>query len=81
MTRLEASSRRQRMDPGAFGAVVERFAAHLAGLGHTPLTVAAYLDSSRHFGGWLRRTGVCPEQIDDDVIARFAKLYGGGLWT
>ena len=73
MTRLEASSRRQRMDPGALSAAVERFVAHLAGLGHTPLTVAGYFDSSRHFGGWLCRTGVCPAQIDHDVIARFAK--------
>ena len=73
MTRLEASSRRQRMDPGALSAAVGRFAAHLAGLGHTPLTVAGYFNSSRHFGGWLCRTGVCPEQIDDDVFARFAK--------
>ena len=40
MARLEASSRRQRMDPGVLNAAVERFAAHLAGLGHTPLTVA-----------------------------------------
>ena len=73
MTRLEASSRRQRMDPGALSAAVERFAARLAELGYTPLTVTGYSDSSRHFGGWLRRTGVCPAQIDDDVIARFAK--------
>jgi integrase/recombinase XerD len=73
MTRLEASSRRQRMDPGTLSAAVERFADHLAGLGHTPLTVAGYFDSSRHFGGWLRRTGACPAQIDADVIARFAK--------
>src|ERR1700733_16093844 len=73
MTRLEASSRRQRMDPGTLSAAVERFADHLAGLGHTPLTVAGYFDSSRHFGEWLRRTGVCPAQIDDDVVARFAK--------
>ena len=73
MTRLKTSSQRQRMDPGALSAAVERFAAHLAGLGYTPLTVTGYSDSSRHFGGWLRRTGVCPAQIDDDVIARFAK--------
>ncbi len=57
MTRLKTSSQRQRMDPGALSAAVERFAAHLAGLGYTPLTVVGYFDSSRHFGGWLRRWG------------------------
>ena len=57
MTRLKTSSQRQRMDPGALSAAVERFAAHLAGLGYTPLTVVGYFDLSRHFGGWLRRWG------------------------
>ena len=44
MTRLKTSSQRQRMDPGALSAAVERFAAHLAGLGYTPLTVVGYFD-------------------------------------
>ena len=51
MTRLEASSRRQRMDPGTLSAAVERFADHLAGLGHTPLTVAGYFEFIAPFRG------------------------------
>ena len=29
------------MDPGVLSAAIEKFAAHLMGLGHTPLTVAS----------------------------------------
>lgn len=69
----EASSRRQCMDARELTTPLEKFARHLADLGHTPLTVAGYSDGVRHFGEWLHRIGVCPAQIDDDIVARFAR--------
>ena len=41
------------------GTTRDAFARHLADLGHTPLTVAAYSDGARHFGEWLYRIRVC----------------------
>jgi site-specific recombinase XerD len=69
----EASSRRQCMDAHELTTSLGKFARHLADLGHTPLTVAGYSDGVRHFGEWLHRIGVCPAQIDDDIVARFAR--------
>ena len=42
------------MEPGDLRPLVEAFAGHLSGLGHTELTVSGYHDSARHFADWLR---------------------------
>jgi site-specific recombinase XerD len=68
----KASSRRQCMDARELTVPLVTFARHLADLGHTLLTVAAYSDGARHFGEWLYRIRVCPAQIDDGIVARFA---------
>jgi len=69
----EAPSQRRSMNAGALRSAIDTFADLLKQLGHTPLTVAGYVDSSRHFGEWLARTGRSPAEIDDDVIALFAR--------
>jgi integrase/recombinase XerD len=61
------------MDAGTVGTFVEEFTSQLAALGHTRLTVANYKDAARHFGEWLRRSDIVPDEVDDGVIARFAR--------
>lgn len=68
----EVTRHRQCMDARDLTVPLEKFARRLADLGHTPLTVAGYSCGVRHFGEWLNRIGVCPAQIDDDIVARFA---------
>jgi site-specific recombinase XerC len=61
------------MDARELTIPLENFARHLADLGHTPLTVAGYSGGVRHFGEWLHRIRVCPAQIDDETVVRFAR--------
>lgn len=61
------------MDPGTLGAFVEEFISQLTTLGHTRLTVSGYRDSARHFAEWLRRSDIVLGDVDDGVIARFAR--------
>jgi site-specific recombinase XerD len=61
------------MDPGTLGTLVEEFTSHLEGLGHTRLTVAGYGDAARHCAEWLFRSGIAVVDVDDDVVARFAR--------
>jgi integrase/recombinase XerD len=61
------------MDPGILGIFVEEFTNQLTTLGHTRLTVANYGDAARHFAEWLRRSEIVLVDVDDGVIARFAR--------
>jgi site-specific recombinase XerD len=61
------------MDPGTLRAFVEEFTGQLAILRHTRLTVANYRDAARHFAEWLRRSDIVIGNVDDGVIARFAR--------
>jgi integrase/recombinase XerD len=63
----------QRMDPGGLGAFVEEFTRQLRSLGHTRLTVTAYGNGARHFAEWLHRSEIAVDDIDEGVIARFAR--------
>jgi integrase/recombinase XerD len=65
-------SRRPRMDAGALGPHVERFAEHLIALGHSRLTVTGYSDSARHFADWLCRVGIVPNDVDNAIVEQFA---------
>jgi site-specific recombinase XerD len=65
--------RQQRMEPGALGALVGDFTIRLASLAYTPLTVAGYEDSARHFAQWLRLAGIAAGGIDETVVRRFAQ--------
>ena len=61
------------MNPGILGVFVEEFTNHLTALGHTRLTVTNYGDGARHFAEWLRLSEIVLVDIDDDVIAQFAR--------
>jgi len=61
------------MDPGTLGTFVEEFTSQLTSVGHTRLTVANYGDAARHFAEWLRLSDILLADIDDVVIARFAR--------
>ncbi len=61
------------MDPGTVGTFVEEFTSQLTTLGHTRLTVANYGDAARHFAEWLRRSNIILVDVDDGVLARFAR--------
>jgi len=63
----------RRMDPGCLGAFVEEFTRHLRSLGHTRLTATGYEDGARHFAEWLHRSEIAVDDIDEAVIARFAR--------
>ena len=65
----------RRMDPGSLGAFVDEFTRHLSSLGHTRLTVTGYSDGARHFAEWLHRSEIAAGDIDEGVIARFARHH------
>jgi integrase/recombinase XerD len=61
------------MDPGVLGTFVGQFVNQLTSLGHTRLTVAGYGDAARHFAEWLLNSDIAVVDVDDGVIARFAR--------
>jgi integrase/recombinase XerD len=65
-------TKRRRMDPGSLQAFVVEFTNHLAGLGHTDLTLGGYEDAARHFAEWLKRSDIALVDVDDKAVARFA---------
>lgn len=69
---LDGPSRPRFMEPGDLAPLIERFAAHLSGLGHTDFTVDGYRASARHFAVWLDRSGIALNAVDGRVVARFA---------
>ena len=69
---LDGPSRPRFMEPGDLAPLIERFATHLSGLGHTDFTVDGYRASARHFAVWLDRSGIALNAVDGRVIARFA---------
>ena len=50
----ELLSRPHDMNPGSVAPYLESFAAQMASVGHTSLTIGFYLGSAIHFGGWLK---------------------------
>lgn len=64
--------RRRRLDPGIYGQLVRRFIDYLEDLGCTPVTVAFYSRSVRHFASWLVGSGVELANVDAKVVERFA---------
>lgn len=63
---------------------IEAFSAFLAARGHTAWVVGDYIRSARHFAHWLRHEGIALENVDDDVVKRFAshrcRCPGGRRW-
>lgn len=50
---------------------LEGFAAEMASVGYTPLTIGGYLDSAIHFGGWLQARGLSLTDIDEKIVKAF----------
>lgn len=61
------------MAAGELAAPIALFAAHLSGLGYTPLTIEGCTASARHLGAWLARSGVVASELDERVLERFAR--------
>jgi integrase/recombinase XerD len=59
------------MNPGSATPYLESFAAQMASVGHTWLTISFYLGSAIHFGGWLEARGLDLADIDEETIKAF----------
>lgn len=68
----ELLSRPHDMNPGSAAPYLEAFAAQMALVGHTSLTISFYLGSAIHFGGWLEAKGLDFADIDQETIKAFA---------
>jgi integrase/recombinase XerD len=64
---------RQRTHVNDFAPWVVEFTNHLLETGHTPLTVRGYERVARHLAHWLALVKVAVAEIDEGVIARFAR--------
>src|SRR5215831_19312854 len=74
MTRSDASFsvRTHRMDAALLQPFIEAFVATLKAGQYTPLTIAGYEDSARHFSDWLWRNKIEFSQVGEDVVQHFA---------
>ena len=67
----ELLSQPHDMNPGSAAPYLEGFAAQMASVGHTSLTIGFYLGSAIHFGGWLEARGLDFADIDEETIKAF----------
>jgi site-specific recombinase XerD len=72
------------LDPGPLSQWIDQFAAELAAQRYSPLTIASYMASARHFATWIGSAGIAIEAVDDGIIRRFAvhrcRCPGGRRW-
>ena len=59
------------MNVGDAAHYLEGFAAEMASVGYSPLTIGGYLDSVIHFGGWLQARGLSLTAIDEKIVKAF----------
>lgn len=59
------------MNPGRAAPYLEGFAAQMASVGHTSLTINGYLSSAIHFGGWVEASGLDFADITEETIQAF----------
>jgi integrase/recombinase XerD len=64
-------ARPHAMNAGDAARYLEGFAAEMASVGYSPLTIGGYLDSVIHFGGWLQARGLSLSAIDENIIRAF----------
>jgi hypothetical protein len=67
----ELLSQPHEMNLGSAAPYLEGFAAQMASLGHTSLTISFYLGSAIHFGGWLEARGLDLADINEETIKAF----------
>src|SRR3954470_7101565 len=64
-------TRPRAMNAGDAARYLEGFAAEMASVGYSPLTIGGYLDSVIHFGGWLQARGLSLRAIDEKIVRAF----------
>jgi len=67
----ELLSQPHEMNPGCAAPYLEGFAAQMASMGHTSMTISFYLGSAIHFGGWLEAKGLDLAEINEETIEAF----------
>ena len=67
----ELLSQPHDMNPGIAAPYLQGFAAQMASVGHTSLTISFYLGSAIHFGGWVEARGLDLEDINEETIKAF----------
>jgi site-specific recombinase XerD len=67
----ELLSHPHHMKPGSAALYLEGFAAAMAAVGHTGLTIRGYVDSAIHFGGWVEARGLDFANINEQTIRAF----------
>jgi len=67
----ELLARPQDMNVGDAARYLEGFAAEMASVGYSPLTIGGYLDSVIHFGEWLQARGLSLPAIDEKIVKAF----------
>ncbi len=60
------------MNPGSAARYLEGFAAEMASVGYTSLTISFYLSSAIHLGGWVEASGLDFANINEETIQAFA---------
>ncbi|WP_209428274.1 hypothetical protein [Pararhodobacter sp. SW119] len=66
-------SRPPSMDASQLAKPIAAYAAHLADLGYTALTIGGNTDSARHLAAWLALSGIAVSALDEQVFDRFAR--------
>ena len=69
--RFDAQAR--GLNPTSTEPYLDNFVAELVASGYARLSIDNYAMSIAHFGDWLRRSGMSIDDIDERVIARFAR--------
>src|SRR5260370_42396998 len=71
MNVTELLSRPHHMRPGCATPHLEGFAAELASVGHTRLTINDFLNSAIHFGGWVEAKSIDIAEINEQTVKAF----------
>ena len=66
---------RRRMGASHLGIILEDFARDLEGAGYGPSTIQGYLRVAEHFGHWLGRRRLLPQQITPELMERFVRRH------
>ena len=67
----ELLSQPHHMNPGSAARYLEGFAAQMASVGHTSLTIGFYLGSAIHLGGWLEAKGLDLADLNEETVKAF----------
>ena len=75
---LFSSNVRQRMAANHLGIILEDFAGDLQSAKYSRSTIQEYLRVAEHFGFWLGRRHLTPQQITPGVMDCFVRLHSAG---